>query len=264
MAQVPEKVTWVSTPGVPTPRPWTLPREEGQERTGKPYSEGWKWLWVSTMCIHVHAHTHACTHVNNVYAQRRAKFCFETRQMWVQIPAPPLHLYDLRYFLLLASPRESTLLDFCDSSVNSNTAPGTWWETRRCHVNSCSFPHLPGCWSLWTGHSTAQEKEIWALESGQHPASWASISRASSMALNPRGHTVSGTNIITQYSSGLRECSIQAGPERTSCLDQRKERLTGNPKKAESEGACVSAKSLQLCPTLCDPTDCNLPGSSVH
>ena len=27
---------------------------------------------------------------------------------------------------------------------------------------------------------------------------------------------------------------------------------------------CVCAKSLQLCPTLCDPMDCNLPGSSVH
>ena len=31
-------------------------------------------------------------------------------------------------------------------------------------------------------------------------------------------------------------------------------------------GACVSgcAKSLQSCPTLCDPMDCSLPGSSVH
>ena len=24
------------------------------------------------------------------------------------------------------------------------------------------------------------------------------------------------------------------------------------------------AQSLQSCPTLCDPTDCSLPGSSVH
>ena len=27
--------------------------------------------------------------------------------------------------------------------------------------------------------------------------------------------------------------------------------------------ACMHAKSLQLCPTLCDPMDCSLPGSSV-
>ena len=27
---------------------------------------------------------------------------------------------------------------------------------------------------------------------------------------------------------------------------------------------CVHAKSLQLCPTLCDPKDCSQPGSSVH
>ena len=26
---------------------------------------------------------------------------------------------------------------------------------------------------------------------------------------------------------------------------------------------CMDAQSLQLCPTLCDPVDCSLPGSSV-
>ena len=28
--------------------------------------------------------------------------------------------------------------------------------------------------------------------------------------------------------------------------------------------AAAAAKSLQLCPTLCNPMDCSLPGSSVH
>ena len=27
---------------------------------------------------------------------------------------------------------------------------------------------------------------------------------------------------------------------------------------------CMSAKSLQLCPTLCGSMNCGLPGSSVH
>ena len=27
---------------------------------------------------------------------------------------------------------------------------------------------------------------------------------------------------------------------------------------------CMCAKSLQLCPTLCDPVDSSPPGSSVH
>ena len=31
-----------------------------------------------------------------------------------------------------------------------------------------------------------------------------------------------------------------------------------------SIGACVVAKLLQLCPVLCNPMDCSLPGSSVH
>ena len=30
------------------------------------------------------------------------------------------------------------------------------------------------------------------------------------------------------------------------------------------EYAAAAAKSLQSCPTLCDPMDCSLPGSSVH
>ena len=28
--------------------------------------------------------------------------------------------------------------------------------------------------------------------------------------------------------------------------------------------AAAATKSLQLCPILCDPMDCSLPGSSVH
>ena len=27
---------------------------------------------------------------------------------------------------------------------------------------------------------------------------------------------------------------------------------------------CMHAKSLQLCPTLCNPMDCSLPGSYIH
>ena len=28
--------------------------------------------------------------------------------------------------------------------------------------------------------------------------------------------------------------------------------------------ACMGANLLQSCPTLCDPMECSLPGSSVH
>ena len=31
-----------------------------------------------------------------------------------------------------------------------------------------------------------------------------------------------------------------------------------------SEPSCMHARSLQSCPTLCDPMDCSLPDSSVH
>ena len=35
-------------------------------------------------------------------------------------------------------------------------------------------------------------------------------------------------------------------------------------KLREDHGGCVHAKSLQSCPTLCNPIDCSLPGSSIH
>ena len=35
------------------------------------------------------------------------------------------------------------------------------------------------------------------------------------------------------------------------------------PKSAGAHAA-AAAKSLQSCPTLCDPMDCSPPGSSVH
>ena len=32
----------------------------------------------------------------------------------------------------------------------------------------------------------------------------------------------------------------------------------------KEQEACMHAKSIQLCLTLCDPMDCSPPGSSVH
>ena len=32
----------------------------------------------------------------------------------------------------------------------------------------------------------------------------------------------------------------------------------------KQKAVCIHAKSLQLCPILCDPMDCSPPGSSVH
>ena len=35
-------------------------------------------------------------------------------------------------------------------------------------------------------------------------------------------------------------------------------------KNLPASAAAATAKPLQLCPTLCNPMDCSLPGSSVH
>ena len=64
-------------------------------------------------------------------------------------------------------------------------------------------------------------------------------------------------------------------------MDKIRSELSKNPKKREMsrnsskclapkqvkltiQFSCVHVKSLQLCPTLCDPMDCSPPGSSVH
>ena len=41
------------------------------------------------------------------------------------------------------------------------------------------------------------------------------------------------------------------------------ESLVGTPTYPTSSAAAAAAKSLQSCPTLCDPTDRSPPGSSV-
>ena len=40
--------------------------------------------------------------------------------------------------------------------------------------------------------------------------------------------------------------------------------LTGVKNNSYGHPAAAAAKSLQLCPTLCDPMDCSLQGSSIH
>ena len=55
----------------------------------------------------------------------------------------------------------------------------------------------------------------------------------------------------------ISDCSSQSGP----CLHQESHLIAPF---YFSNSAFMRAKSLQLCPTFCDPVDCSPPGSSVH
>ena len=59
---------------------------------------------------------------------------------------------------------------------------------------------------------------------------------------------------------------LTAHVKKTWELNDYELNVTGPPKKIciFSPYACVVAKSLQLCPTLCDPMGYSPPGSSVH
>ena len=62
---------------------------------------------------------------------------------------------------------------------------------------------------------------------------------------------------------GLYPSSGRISPQCPSEQDRRK--LCGRaPGLVMSVSTCVCAKSLQSCPTLCNPTDCSPLGSSVH
>ena len=40
--------------------------------------------------------------------------------------------------------------------------------------------------------------------------------------------------------------------------------MVGWHHRLNGHAAAAAAKSLQLCPTLCNPMDCSLPGFSIH
>ena len=46
--------------------------------------------------------------------------------------------------------------------------------------------------------------------------------------------------------------------------DNRGQDVGWHPRLNGHAAAAAAAKSLQSCPTLCDPMDCSLPGSSIH
>ena len=50
----------------------------------------------------------------------------------------------------------------------------------------------------------------------------------------------------------------------TDAMDINLSKIWEIVKDREAWHAAVCAKSLRSCPTLCDPMDCILPGSSVH
>ena len=52
--------------------------------------------------------------------------------------------------------------------------------------------------------------------------------------------------------------------KRLSAIPETRVRSLGQEDPPGEGNAATAAKSLQPCPTLCDPMDCSLPGSSVR
>ena len=61
----------------------------------------------------------------------------------------------------------------------------------------------------------------------------------------------------------IEEEVVENQQTRTLLLLKSPKMMMPSVGRQELASACVCAKSLQLCQTLCDRTDCSLPGSSV-
>ena len=64
------------------------------------------------------------------------------------------------------------------------------------------------------------------------------------------------TTHVSEYQARLQGSDIKSSPGLPLCSRE--------PETQPASSLCVRAKSLQSCPTLCNPIDCSLPGSSVH
>ena len=64
----------------------------------------------------------------------------------------------------------------------------------------------------------------------------------------------------------LEQKGLISRDDSLSVTSPSQHRNLGLPTRSPCKEVFVSMKVLvaQLCPTLCDPTDCSLPGSSVH
>ena len=117
-------------------------------------------------------------------------------------------------------------------------------------------------------HHEGKSQSLWFLKN--------TVSLASSVALGFCSAMVSATSFLTSFSSGD---SSYPCPDFVHLLNQTAlstllftwgkpftlmsiKSLHLQPEKIYSPFVC--AKSLQSCPTLYNPTDYNLPGSSVH
>ena len=80
----------------------------------------------------------------------------------------------------------------------------------------------------------------------------------------PFPHSKTQTNVLNkgslfQLGRGKTENSLSAGTECVAMREGATQEMIGNWRKHG-----VGAKSLQSCPTLCDPMECSPPVSSVY
>ena len=110
------------------------------------------------------------------------------------------------------------------------------WQWLRCLAflclqRSCCLMSQPPVWTVWLQIRSSSSWQSWLAGT----ALWSSPSTSPALS-----------------SSRWGWCLIPAQLVRGICV------------LGWDLPACVCAKSLQSCPTLCDPMDCSPPGSSVH
>ena len=141
-----------------------------------------------------------------------------------------------------------------------------------------------GVWSL--SHGTTREvpsKDFWRVQTalfpgeqahGKEPAQVQGQSEILALPGRPHSHLVAKENLRPPAWTGIRllrtSIALCLWASRLTSLSRcfLLYKIAIAPPSGESslhDGcACVRGKSLQWCPTLCDPLDCSLPDFSIH
>ena len=105
---------------------------------------------------------------------------------------------------------------------------------------------------------------------------WSEVAQSCPTLLDPMDHSLSGSSVHGIFQARVLEwtaISFSRGSSNPG-IDPRSPTLQADALPSEPPGKSplgihihinnVHAQWLQSCPTLCDPMDCSLPGSSVH
>ena len=210
---------------------------------------------------HTHTHTHTCVHTHDfLWIQKNKK---ENKKLADADFSAQLHIF---YSISLCfSPKTPTwprsLSKFSPLWPNVTDHVRPFQPMKIC----CKWVHLPfdlnPCLSFHSHFSSYMKSpfisEVFRTQHGE---------KGNSPSLWSKRKTISYWFLFAYKSLGISARISKARGQKTPSWASHKWSKDKEHAKMMSPEClpCVHAKPLWSCPTLCDPMECSLPGSSVH